>query len=389
MTHGTSAHGEGLAGSWADTGQERSDEACRRWTTGLGLRIEGVAASGEAVPLQLLTCGAVAGLALGLTITEAWHSVNGGLGGTTALPLAILAAACTVAALVALWPSERAAPPPAPRREQPAAEGPSQLLAQLHHDLRTPLNAMIGFSEVMLRELHGPLGNARYQEYAAHISESGGRLLKASEDALAVATTMSALVADRRAVRRERLPAAALLQEAWAASTLPAYDVRLSLQDCAAVEIECDGRATSQALQQLLGEALVHTRPGGAIAATGRRSVGAHHIEIAVEPCGRAHDGRQEVRHGEEGLAAAGAGLRVILARSLLEMQGATLGLSGAPHTEEWSARITFPAGRHPRPGPGGTTSGSPRRACQGRREGFAGVSAARASAGSHAAPPA
>ena len=51
-------------------------------------------------------------------------------------------------------------------------------MAQMSHELRTPLNAVIGFSDVMLRELHGPLGNARYQEYAHHISESGGRLLE-------------------------------------------------------------------------------------------------------------------------------------------------------------------------------------------------------------------
>ena len=83
--------------------------------------------------------------------------------------------------------------------------GLRDLMAQMSHELRTPLNAVIGFSEVMLRELHGPLGHARYQEYAHHISESGGRLLKSSEDALAVTEAMSAL--DRRSHARlaERL----------------------------------------------------------------------------------------------------------------------------------------------------------------------------------------
>jgi K+-sensing histidine kinase KdpD len=305
------------------------------------------------------------------------------------LHLALLAAACAVAALVVLWPAARPEPPRAPRREQSAAEGSNQLLAQLHHDLRTPLNAMIGFSEAMLRELHGPLGNARYQEYAAHISESGGRLLKASEDALAVATTMSALVADRRAERRERRPAAALLRDAWVALAGP--DVRLNLEDCGTVEIECDGQATSQALQHLLGEAMARTRPGGVIAATGHRTTGACCIEIAAEPSARARDGQREEQHGRESLAAAGGGLRVILARSLLEMQGAALSVCGAPHTEGWSARIAFPlpAGTRPKSRHRRPTAGSPWLVFQGRRGGFGGVSAARASAGSHAALPA
>jgi K+-sensing histidine kinase KdpD len=386
MTHGTSAHGAGLSGRWADTGREEGDGAWRRWTAGVGLRIEGIRAAGEAAPLQLLAVSAVAGLAVGLAITEAWRVADVGPSGPAGLHLALLAVACAVAALTALWPGGQAEP--APRQEHLA--GSNQLLAQLHHDLRTPLNAMIGFSEVMLRELHGPLGNARYQEYAAHISESGGRLLKASEDALAVATAMSALVTDRQAERRERRPAAALVQEAWVASAVAGSDVRLNLEGCWAVEIECDGQATSLALQHLLGEAMARARPGGVIAATGRYTSGARYIEIAVEPCRGARDGQREERHSQDGLVAAGGGLRVILARSLLEMQGATLSVCSMPHAEGWSAGIGFPlpAGRRPRLPRRRPTAGSPRLVFQGRREDFGGVSAARASAGSRAAPP-
>ena len=57
-------------------------------------------------------------------------------------------------------------------------------LSALCHDLRTPLNAVIGFSDVMQRELHGPLGHQRYRDYAAHIRESGALLLQAAEQLL-------------------------------------------------------------------------------------------------------------------------------------------------------------------------------------------------------------
>jgi hypothetical protein len=43
---------------------------------------------------------------------------------------------------------------------------------------------------VMLRELHGPLGDARYQEYARHINDSGSRLLQYAEEALALMHAM-------------------------------------------------------------------------------------------------------------------------------------------------------------------------------------------------------
>ena len=78
-----------------------------------------------------------------------------------------------------------------------AAAEPGAMLAQMQHELRTPLNAVIGYSEAMLCELHGPLGHIRYREYAAHIGESGGRLLKAAEEALAVIETLSARLAER------------------------------------------------------------------------------------------------------------------------------------------------------------------------------------------------
>ena len=258
----------------------------------------------------------------------------------------------------------------------------------MHHELRTPLNAMIGFSEVMLRELHGPLGNARYQEYAAHISESGGRLLKASEDALAVAATMSALVADRRALRHERLPTMALLREAWAVVGAPDEDIRLRMDDGGAAEIECDRQATIEALQHLLGEAIARTPRGGALTARG----GQRRIEIAVEPVAPTRDGASRLADAP-GLptshSAAGDGLRLILARSLIEMQGATLSLGAGLEAEGWTARIAFPAvegGQNP-PRKPRANAGARWPAFQARRGDFGAGAALRANAGSHAAP--
>jgi signal transduction histidine kinase len=170
---------------------------------------------------QLARLAAVLYLAgLGLVLTTSWHAPAGAaseaIAGFPAWHLAFLMATGAAAALLTLAGRDNA--DGAGQAGEPAAAsttGLSELMAQMSHELRTPLNAVIGFSDVMLRELHGPLGNARYQEYAHHISESGGRLLKSSEEALAVTEAMSALMADRRRGRRERLVASALLRDAW------------------------------------------------------------------------------------------------------------------------------------------------------------------------------
>ena len=389
MTHGTSAHGVGLSAPWTDRARGRAPGARRHGTGGADWRIDWVRRAEGPVPLQLLALSAVAGLLLGLSINASWAAAAGGGSGSAAtLYLTALLAPCVVAAIIGMRPGVPSAVP-APRQDPIASGVPTPLLAKMHHELRTPLNAMIGFSEVMLRELHGPLGHARYQEYAAHISESGGRLLKASEDALAVAATMSALVGDRRALRRERLSAGELLREAWVAAGAPGRPIQLRIDDGGAAEIECDRQATSEALQHLLREAVARLPRGGVMVARGGRS----RVEImamapvaATEPAGTlaAAPGRP-TGHSE-----GGDGLRLVLARSLIEMQGATLSLSAGRRAEAWTACIRFPVveGWKPRGRPSATAeAGWP--AFPARRGRSAAGAALRASAGSHAAPPA
>ncbi len=60
----------------------------------------------------------------------------------------------------------------------------SEFLSNMSHELRTPLNAIIGFSEIIENETFGPVGNAKYRDYAADINESGQHLLNIINDIL-------------------------------------------------------------------------------------------------------------------------------------------------------------------------------------------------------------
>jgi len=57
------------------------------------------------------------------------------------------------------------------------------LLASMGHDLRTPLNAVIGLSDVLARNFHGPLSE-KQSEFVNHINKSGRQLLEIIDNIL-------------------------------------------------------------------------------------------------------------------------------------------------------------------------------------------------------------
>ncbi|HSZ75028.1 MAG TPA: PAS domain-containing sensor histidine kinase [Rhizomicrobium sp.] len=67
-----------------------------------------------------------------------------------------------------------------------ASRSKSAFLAAMSHELKTPLNAILGFSEMMKGEVFGPM-SATYREYAGDIYDSGTRLHVIINDILEIA----------------------------------------------------------------------------------------------------------------------------------------------------------------------------------------------------------
>jgi PAS domain S-box-containing protein len=63
-----------------------------------------------------------------------------------------------------------------------AAGAKADMLARISHEVRSPLNAIIGFAEVMIGERFGTLGNERYAEYLKDIRASGERVMAILND---------------------------------------------------------------------------------------------------------------------------------------------------------------------------------------------------------------
>lgn len=67
-----------------------------------------------------------------------------------------------------------------------ASKAKSEFLASMSHEFRTPLNAIIGFSEAINSKVFGPVENLKYAEYIADIESSGQHLLQLINDILDV-----------------------------------------------------------------------------------------------------------------------------------------------------------------------------------------------------------
>ncbi|MEM1307024.1 MAG: histidine kinase dimerization/phospho-acceptor domain-containing protein [Pseudomonadota bacterium] len=153
------------------------------------------------------------------------------------------------------------------------------LAERVSHDMRTPLNAVIGFSELMQAELHGPHGDARYREYAQHIRQSGEALKRTAEDAIAMTHLAVGAVHHER---HETLAVAALMARMEAE-----HQVSISANDETA-QVTVQIGAFSHAFERLLRS--LRNADGTATETPVNISVEcdsvAHHVTLVVHTSG-------------------------------------------------------------------------------------------------------
>ena len=88
-----------------------------------------------------------------------------------------------------------------------ASASRSQFLSIISHELRTPMNAIIGFSEILKWELLGPLGTEKYVEDADVIYSSARHLLSLINDLL----DMSKVDAGKWQLKRNQIDVSAFI----------------------------------------------------------------------------------------------------------------------------------------------------------------------------------
>jgi two-component system cell cycle sensor histidine kinase PleC len=220
-------------------------------------------------------------------------------------------------------------------RAEAANRAKSEFLANMSHELRTPLNAINGFSEIMAGEMFGPMGDARYKEYARDIFNSGQHLLAVINDIL----DMAKIEAGKLKLQYERVTVNDVVEDAMrlmrGRAEAGGLEVSVSLQDLPG--IEADYRALKQILLNLLSNAVKFTPRGGRISVMGERLGGAVRLSVRDTGIGiSAEDLARLARPFEQvetqhAKTQQGTGLGLALTRSLIEMHGGRLELVSEP----------------------------------------------------------
>lgn len=212
----------------------------------------------------------------------------------------------------------------------------SRLLATLSHEFRTPLNAIIGFADLLGRDRVAE-DRAKRTGFVSHIASSGRRLLRLVEDMLDLATSES----EGFVFKPETVPLSPLVQEVVDALAASAQRQGVHVQadvDLALPPLQLDPLRLKQVLFNYLSNA-IRFSPGGGTVVLRARAEGDARFRIEVEDQGigiaEADLPRLFTEFGQldtgDRRAHDGAGLGLALVRRLVEAQGGQVGVRSVP----------------------------------------------------------
>ncbi len=240
-------------------------------------------------------------------------------------------------------------PEPAPTAQSDASSGRLEFLARVSHEVRTPLNSIIGFAELMLQERFGPIGNRRYTGYVEDIHQSGLYALSLLNDLLDI----SKIEAGKFELNFTAVDVAEIVEDCVASLQPLAKRARILLRTSLAPDLPAvvaDPRRLKQILLNLLTNAIKFTKEGGQVIVSGSMIAGELRLRVHDNGVGMTKDEIAFAMQPFHQLDTAprkqtGTGLGLPVTKALVDANRARLVLTSEPDIGT-SADVIFPAER-------------------------------------------
>ncbi|OFW84248.1 MAG: hypothetical protein A2018_07030 [Alphaproteobacteria bacterium GWF2_58_20] len=236
------------------------------------------------------------------------------------------------------------------RLAEAASHAKSAFLANMSHEFRTPLNAMLGFSEIICQQMFGPVGSDKYCDYAADIHSSAGHLLHIIQNILELSELESGTVSvhDEMFVPRQVLDEVVVALSGMA----EARKVGVVVSGDGPPMLVADKAKFSGIVYNLLDNAIRYTPEGRDVRVRLEENV--DELSVFIEDGGIGLDEETRIYLFEPFFRSAhtysqrkGAGLGLPICRKYAELMGGAIGL-------EWTSpegscfRLRLPAGHVP-----------------------------------------
>ena len=232
-----------------------------------------------------------------------------------------------------------------------ASQAKSEFLANMSHEFRTPLNAIIGFAEIIAEDLLPPESRQRYRDYARDIRSSGRHLL----DVINQVLDMAKIEAGRFEPRDEPLDMFDLAESAARTMEPAARDAGVTVTSRlqqSLPRLRADRRALRQVLLNLLSNAIKFTPKDGKVElAIGVDDAGQMTIAVSDTGIGMAPDeipvalapfGQIDSAMTRE---KTGTGLGLPIVKATVEAHGGTIAIDSTPG-KGTTVRLTLPRSR-------------------------------------------
>jgi nitrogen-specific signal transduction histidine kinase len=244
-----------------------------------------------------------------------------------------------------------AEPAPAERTEVDPKIAARRLdfLAKVSHEVRTPLNSIIGFTELMLQERLGPIGNPRYKGYVEDIHQSGLYALSLLNDLLDI----SKIEAGKFELDFTAVDLSDLVESCVNSLQPLAKRARIVLRTSLSHDLPlvvADPRRLKQILLNLLTNAIKFTKEGGQVIVSGTMVDGELRLRVHDNGVGMTENEIAYAMQPFHQLDTAprrqsGTGLGLPVTKALVDANRARLVLTSEPGIGT-SADVIFPAER-------------------------------------------